>query len=341
MGVIWQTSWDYLASADVASLPMVVSATSASIQAGAPVGSYLYLPDRAIKLVFSDTGLASLWIHVRFKATYDANYLFLSLNDIVTGYRQIHFFVDNTYHLRAYRASANRTDHTNVTEGTLLATGAFTFAEGSWYSLAIEVTIDDAAGIVKTWVNEQPDITVTGADTKYTANANVGSILMTEQGGIDDVVIATAVSPNGSFPEELRVDAMRPDANGSDRDWDLSTGTDEYALLDEATPNTTDYIESPAVGERCSVSVQALTNTGGTMYAVSQTMYASKSNAGPCGITPYVKISGTRYYGTEFFPSFGSWRFFQYIWDRDPSAGPGAWTESVFNSAEFGVEHTT
>lgn len=345
MAVLWQTSWDFVAAADVATL--VPYAYSPQINASGPVGNYIYLPDRIFAVLFAPSGVASIWFHARIKVTYDSNYIAFSVSD-TDGARQLVFWIDPSYHLRVYRSDNRTYVEKGYITGTLLGTGTVTLKEGQWYAFEGEITINSSTGVVKTWVNGEPDLNLTGQNTQRTANANIAWMSFCEQTGVDDVVISDANSPNASHPGELRVDCMMPNANGTDRanggsgEMTRSTGSDDYTLMDEtaASTGTGDYIYADAVGEKCSLNVAALTNTGGTIVAVQCTVYATKNEAGPCGFKIYCLRGGSRYYSGEFFPSFGSWSFFQKVWDQDPSTS-AAWTESNFNAAEFGVERTT
>jgi hypothetical protein len=120
-----------------------------------------------------------------------------------------------------------------------------------------------------------------------------------------------------------------------------SAGSDEALLVDDLTAlaGIADYIYADAPNERCSLNVAALTNAGGTLLAVQVTVYATKNEPGACGFKIYLLSGGTRYYSDEFFPSWGLWDFYRWIWDQHPLNG--AWTEAVFNACEFGVERTT
>ena len=64
-----------------------------------------------------------------------------------------------------------------------------------------------------------------------------------------------------------------------------------YTLVDDAAPNTTDYVSSATVGQRDTYGMQDLTAATGTIYGVQLNLAALKSDAGARSIKPLV-LSG-------------------------------------------------
>jgi hypothetical protein len=208
------------------------------------------------------------------------------------------------------------------------------------YSFELTVTLHVSAGAIVLKVNGAEVLNLTGIRTTGTTTGTL----------IDQVKFGSS-SNNGTFAYcsdvaigldagDVRVDPQFPTANGSDRDWTRSAGSDDFSLVNDATPDTATRLSSSTVGDRVSVVKEPMRNAGGTLKGVQVVAYASKTDAGPCGLTAYLLIGGTRYYGAEFFPSFGSWAYFLSVWDLNPATS-GAWTESAFNAAQVGIEHTT
>jgi hypothetical protein len=98
---------------------------------------------------------------------------------------------------------------------------------------------------------------------------------------------------------DIRIDAHFPDADGTDNEWTRSEGSDDYTLLDEHTANVTDYLYTDTIGAKVSVSLEPLWNAGGEILTVQQVCYLTKANAGPCEVTPYVRVGGVKFFAEK------------------------------------------
>ena len=79
-------------------------------------------------------------------------------------------------------------------------------------------------------------------------------------------------------------------------------------------------------------------STGHTSITkVTITYRHRKANTYTSSLTPYVRISGTNYYGTETLTTFNTWVTTTYDWTTNPSTGT-AWTSTTLNAAEFGLK---
>lgn len=347
MAVLWQFSGnDYGADLDLLGYAYYVYTASS----GGVLGNYIYGANewycfiRTISYNAS-AGPTSIWAHTRVYPIYAGRGCF-GIGDL--SYGDLLLVINSDGYMSAYRQGDTYGLENRVLSGTLLGTGTFHFNFEQWYSLDIELTKDNSAGVVKTWVNGVADLNLTGQDTRQgSSTAYINRIGFLGYNRHDDMIIGDTNAPNASHAGEVRVDCMFPNANGTDRanggtgEMTRSTGSDDYTLVDETAPNTTDYVYADDLNERCSLNIAALTNTGGTIVAVQCTVYATKSDVGPCGFKIYMLTNGTRYYSEEFFPSFGSWNHYQKIWDQHPYPSNEAWTESDYNACEFGVERTT
>jgi hypothetical protein len=288
-------------------------------------------------------GAQSVWGHFRMRSTIH-NIWFFSLAD--NNAQHIGFYLGATGHVLAWFSGITINNGVGNGGGGVYGWGSRVAPISCWFSFAFEVTIaDGTGGSINTWINGEPDIGFTGIDTcrgdPLAIVAMFGSA-GTGVFGYDDIVLGdTAGGVNTLHVDDVRVDCMKPIANGTDRDFGLSTGPDHYAVLDEAATDIADYAETTVLGARMSVRVAALTNVGGTIVAVQVTAHACKTVVGPCGFKIYLLTNGTRYYSEEFFPSVGSWEYFQKVWDQHPFPSAEAWTEADFNACEFGIERTT
>lgn len=346
MAVWHMDSCNHLATADIlAKWP--AGAGYQSIVTGV-VGNGIFLNSASGGNVWyqNPTGSTSVWcaFDMKFTNAYSDGYTWLQFGD--TLYKKVHLQIHSSHYMKAWRGPNSEAVTNNYCNGTELGTGTFYIAYDTWYHFQVEVTVDGSAGIVKTWINGVADLNLTGQNTLPTGGvATVTRINFWGGVGVYDNFVYGDASGSSNIhpPGVARVDCHFPvSPNGSDSEWTRSAGSDNWTLVDDtaASTGTSDYIESTAVGDQTSFHVEALKVAGGTMYGVQAIAYLAKMNAGPGVVKPYVLRGGTRYYGPEWAPSFGMWRYFKYVWDQDPAAGPGAWTESNFNNSEFGLERT-
>jgi hypothetical protein len=288
---------------------------------------------------------ASLWLHLHLKVS-ALNTPIVSFN--LGGVRQCVVYLKSNGYVGAYRndnASNKWTAQGLAAHTQLGSDGTILLSVDTWYSIDVEVTCDDSAGIVKTWVNGVADLNLTGQDTRFVASDTIDGVSIISNGvtaRLDNLVIGNTTGTWTSHLGKTRVDCLLPTiGTPTDDTMTRSTGADNYALVDEVPANTTDYLYADAVGEKSTVKVEVLTDAGGTLYAVSTTVYARKTTSGPCGFKIYLLSGGTRYYSPEIFPQWNGWRYHTYVWDQHPDPSPEAWTVADLDACEFGTERTT
>jgi hypothetical protein len=233
--------------------------------------------------------------------------------------------------------------------GTVLATGTIPLSLNTWYYIEMKVIIDDVNGVAIVKVNGVTDINFSG-DTRNAANASADRLRLYAAGAssggaqstwfFDDLYLCdgTGGSPTNSFLGDVRVEALFPNGNGNSSQFDGSDGnsTDNYLLVDEATPNSdTDYVESPDVGDKDTYAMTNLTPTAGTVFGVQPLPYAAKTDAGTRSIVSVARLAGTEVDSSDKALSVG----YSYYPDiRETKPGGGAWSISDVNSAEFGAK---
>jgi hypothetical protein len=154
---------------------------------------------------------------------------------------------------------------------------------------------------------------------------------------IDDLyILTTSGSANTTFWGDVHIEARFPTSDATYSQWTPSTGTDHYALVDETTPNTTDYVSSLTPGQKDTYGFQDLTATDGTVMAVQEMIYAQKSDAGARSIAGLSRVSSTDYDG-ETKALTSSYTYYTHVMERNPNTGI-AWTISEVNASEFGVD---
>jgi hypothetical protein len=155
---------------------------------------------------------------------------------------------------------------------TLLATTDPLLVASAWNHIEMQAYIHDSEGWVRIAVNGVHRFEATGLDTQYnTTKVNsISQCLMsyTSPNGdfyMDDYIIydftgdssvdtdfCPATDAGGkatNYIGELQVWPLFPNGDTSEADWAKSTGTDGYALIDEHSPDDSDYIYSLTAGD--------------------------------------------------------------------------------------------
>jgi hypothetical protein len=212
----------------------------------------------------------------------------------------------------------------------------------SWHTISFQVKIHASAGWFKVWIDGVLDLEASGINTAGAGEAVVSRVYAWGYNSFfDDIVLGNPSGVNVEPPNPFaRVDCHFPVANGSHRAWARSGGADDYTLIDDVglTAGTGEYLESTASGDRTTLRVEAFKLPGGSIYAVQVTAYLTKLTIGAATVRPYMLRDGWRHYGSVWAPTWNTWDCFSYVWDEDPAAGPGPWTEANFNASEFGIE---
>lgn len=270
------------------------------------------------------------------------NNIFLMLFDGATGH--IGIGVDSVGALVASRGATNISygTHLGASAGGLISTGV-------WNHVEAKVTIHDSTGSVEVKLNGVTVLNLTNIDTRNGGNASVNVIYIGQfnsSGGthfrFDDFCICdTAGSTNNNFLGDVRIDTLYPSGNGNYSQFLGSDGnsTDNYLLVDETTPNTTDYNDGSAVNDRDSYAIGNLSALSSqTVYGVQVNAAILKDDAGSKSAATFVRSSSTNGDGSSVALST-SQTYVSQVFETDPN-GSVAWTETTVNAMEAGVKVT-
>lgn len=227
---------------------------------------------------------------------------------------------------------------------TVLATGSTIMAMHTWYYIELKFTIDTTAGMIELRMNNAVEVASTGGlNTQATANASWSGIYLTTGTGVthvfDDIYLVdlTGSAPTNDLLGDIRVEAIFPTGNGNSSGFVGSDGnsTDNYALVDEAPPSTSDYVGSGVPGAKDTYAFSNLSSPDGTVYAVQTMPFAAKTDAGSRDIVTVARLSGTE----EDGPTMALGTQAIYRPDiRETKPGGGAWAIADVNAAEFGIK---
>lgn len=153
----------------------------------------------------------------------------------------------------------------------------------------------------------------------------------------DDIYIVDGEGSPNNFLGDCKVVALYPNGNGNSSQGTGSDGdsTDNYLLVDEPLPSTTDYVDL-SIGEK---DTYAYSNHGlstGIVGGVQLRSVLSKTDVGAVRTRSVARLGGTEAYGSDFYPPFGSYVYIQTTWTTRPTGG--AWTLADLDNAEFGLE---
>ncbi len=231
--------------------------------------------------------------------------------------------------------------------GTVLGTTSFSVTTGTFYHIEIKVTISDASGVAVVRVNGDTKLSLSGVDTKNTANASaniirIGQGVGTQNAGllvtdVDDLYICDGTgSQNNDFLGDVRNEALLPTAAGNYAQWTPSAGSN-FQNVDDATPNgDTDYNESSTTGQKDSFAFSDLASSNGSIAGVTVHCYAEKTDAGPRSIRFFIRSGGVDYFSPNFALTT-AYLYYSYTWETNPATS-SAWLISEVNAIECGYD---
>ena len=230
----------------------------------------------------------------------------------------------------------------NFSSGTVLGTSVATIAAGGWHHLEIVSTIDPSAGTATVYLDGVSVLTITGVNTRASANASVNNLYLGSMTAIvsytnsgvyyDDLVLADASGGQGQIGA-VSVQALIPTGAGAHTDWTASAGAN-YACVVSPANGDTDYVST---GTANAIDTYAMSDlaVSGTVLAVAVSIDARDDGGGAGPITPVLRIAGADYLGTS--TAIGSsYGVVSSVWSANPAGG--GWDVAAVNALEAGVK---
>ncbi len=231
--------------------------------------------------------------------------------------------------------------------GTLLGSAVGAVLPGIWAYIEAKATLSDSVGAVELRVNGATVLNLTNVDTKNAGTKTVfdtvafyGSSGVVEDAYIDDLYVCNgAGSVNNSFLGDTRVRCLLPSGNGNSSQLlgSDADSTDNYLLVDEATPSTADYVGSGTTDQKDTYTFGDLPDASGTIHGVQVSALATKTDAGARNLAIVTRSDGVDYDGSDVALALGSNAYVQQVRETDPDTA-AAWTIAAVNAAEFGVK---
>jgi hypothetical protein len=233
--------------------------------------------------------------------------------------------------------------------GTLLGTSATALTAGVSTFVEFKITVATSGGTIVTKFNGVTDanLNLSGLNTakvgvdgwdqiRFGGSAEPGSGSTDMTLDLEDLYIFDGSgSTHNDFLGDARSLCLFPSTgNGTHAEYAASTGSDHGALVDETTPNDTDYVSSGTVNHRDTYNYPAA-GVSGTVAAVTQPLYAKCEAAGVRQLVAICVIGGTTYTHATAQTLGATWFYYRFQWLVNPATS-AAWTIAEIDAAEFG-----
>ncbi len=241
------------------------------------------------------------------------------------------------------------TGHLQVKLGaSVLGTSATALSLNSFYYIELKTVIHDSAGTYEVHVDGVQDaaLTATGQDTRNGGTGtwdNFRFVNAVNGQHLDDIYACdtSGSAPRNTFLGVVKVECLFPQtdatAAGSNATLTPSTGTDHGALVDETSPNTTDYNASANVGDKDTYNYPSM-SLSGTVLGVQTNLYVVKTDAAARTVCAVVRSGGTDYDGANVSPQT-SYTYQSTVFAQNPDTAAD-WTSSEVNALEAGMKVT-
>jgi len=213
----------------------------------------------------------------------------------------------------------------NVSSGTIQT-------NNDWHHIQLHVIISDT-GTIETVIDGISDISYSG-DTKSGSVTDIDYIYLFggeafHSSHYDDLALGT-----GGWPGDIRFDVLLPNADTATETWDLSTGSDSYALLDEVPPSDADYIYTGTDAEDTIVALADWTGTDKTPEFATAWVRAWKDEAAGHQVA-IIDSDGTNTNVGSFQNLLTSATYIKKLMTTAPDGG--AWTDTDADNLQIGV----
>lgn len=242
-----------------------------------------------------------------------------------------------TEHLRLVLLTTGALRLVRVPSTTLATSASTPITAATMHYIEFAWNLHDTTGSYEVKVNGASTIPATSSADTQNSGTGIWNGLMwwgvntgAQTHDIDDVYVAD----DNTFRGDHRiVSVVASSGNGSNTAWTPSTGTDHGALVDEASPNPSDYVSTSSAGAIDTFNFAAL-GVAGTVAAVQVCHYAKADVAGVRQLANVAWIGGAPYPSAAVtLPA--DWEYKLFLSTTSPATAT-AWTPSEIDAAEFG-----
>lgn len=151
----------------------------------------------------------------------------------------------------------------------------------------------------------------------------------------DDLYVLNNIAPNNSFLGDVTIYPIYPSGTGTYSQWSVTGTATNWEAVDEAPPNTTDYVYSSGTGTVDTYVYESLPSALTTVHGLQADLYAGMGTGWGRIVSP-IAYSGTAASGTMMYLGQG-WAYHYEDYDVDP-VDSNTWTVDKVNDHEFGVK---
>lgn len=227
---------------------------------------------------------------------------------------------------------------TYYVDGTLVGTGTHAVNASQWYNLRFHIVSADS-GSFEVRLDGVTDLNYSG-DTKPGTSTTISkfylnlSITAGNAVWLDDFTYGS-----GGWPEDIRYTLLKPTADTAQKDFSRSTGSDNYALVDEVPPSATDYVYSSTNGHKDFYDITDFNAsvTGNTLIPLFtiQWVQAWKAEVNTQQFKFMQKLGATEYASDAKDVSATAAMY----WDlRATDPAGAAWTDANLDSLQIGQQ---
>jgi hypothetical protein len=219
----------------------------------------------------------------------------------------------------------------------LCNSGPSSITTNNWYYIEVEFLIADVGGYVRLYIDGTLKGSFSG-DTMGASVSTMNSIRFWRYSDAYDVLVDDIyLSDKTTCLGPQRIETIRPNADAAVQ-WTPSTGTLNYACVDEATVSNTDYVSGGSVGLQDLYDFGNLSSTPAQVNAVNLQLVGYKTDAAARAIAAAVKSGGTTNVGSDNFLTSNN-IFFNRFMEVNPVTGL-PWTAADVNAIQAGPKVT-
>ena len=208
-----------------------------------------------------------------------------------------------------------------------------------WHHFEVYCSVNDSGGRFRVMIDGVQAFDFTGDTRNGGSDTTVGAVRVGRnvngQWHVSDLRISNSATNLGVTTVWMSL----PNGNGNTSGMMGSDGnqTDNYLLVDEATPNgDTDYVFSDTEGVFDLYQLSDLPSGTWDVLAVQSTFNTRTSDGGSKFVRPVFRSGGSNATGaSQLVPA--SYLSRMEVFEQNP-VGPTAWTQPNFNSLEVGPE---
>ncbi len=214
-------------------------------------------------------------------------------------------FKSTTTYMVGFRAQADGSiaafRETGLNAGTELGrSAAGVVNSSSWYSVTAEIVISDTVGRVTICIDGAQVLNLTSVDTRNGSPTTVDTIQIGDGVSnffVDDVYVIDVATKLTAHP---RIETLYPNSDGATLNFTPSTGSDHFAVVDEAQASSSDYLSGSNVGDLDLLGLGNLSSSPASIEEVCIVGYLQKTDATARSMALGVKSGATTSDGSNF-----------------------------------------